>query len=120
MIWFDFQAFFKQIQAKKKIMETFNENDIRYKQAKKQVQKIKGFYIHAAVYVIVNAGLLLANSGFGKLNTENIMENLWMPLFWGIGLLIHGLSVFLPHFILGKDWEEKKIKEIMEKEKRTF
>lgn len=97
-------------------METFNENNIKYLQAKKQVQKIKGFYIHAAVYVFVNLGLILANNNFGKLNTENLIENLWTPFFWGIGLLAHGLTVFMPHFILGKDWEEKKIKELMNKE----
>jgi len=98
-------------------METFNENDLRYQRAKKQVQKIKGFYIHAAVYIIINTALLLTNSNFEKFTSENILENLWTPLLWGIGLLIHGLTVFLPQFILGKDWEEKKIRELMDKYK---
>jgi hypothetical protein len=31
----------------------------------------------------------------------------------------HGLSVFLPSMILGENWEEKKIKELMEKEKNN-
>jgi 2TM domain len=39
--------------------------------------------------------------------------------FWGIGLAAHGLSVFMPTMILGKDWEDKKIKELMEKEKNN-
>jgi len=29
----------------------------------------------------------------------------------------HGFSVFLPNWIFGRNWEEKKIKELMEKEK---
>ena len=37
--------------------------------------------------------------------------------FWGIGLVAHGLSVFVPQFVLGKDWEERKIRELMEKNK---
>lgn len=35
---------------------------------------------------------------------------------WGIGLLIHAFSVFGTKMFL-KDWEEKKIKELMEKDK---
>jgi hypothetical protein len=38
-------------------------------------------------------------------------------IIWGVGLVAHGLSVFLPNFILGKNWEEKKIRELMEKDK---
>ncbi len=41
----------------------------------------------------------------------------WVLIGWGIGLAIHGLNVFGTDKILGKDWEEKKIKEIMEKDK---
>ena len=44
-------------------------------------------------------------------------KNFWGSFFWGIGLASHGLSVFLPNFFLGKNWEEKKIREIMEKNK---
>jgi hypothetical protein len=39
--------------------------------------------------------------------------------FWGIGLVAHGFSVFVPQWFLGNDWEERKIKEIMEKEKQN-
>jgi len=33
-------------------------------------------------------------------------------LGWGIGLLAHGMNVFA----IGKNWEEKKIQEIMNKD----
>ena len=40
------------------------------------------------------------------------------PLFWGIGLFFHWFGVFGTKFLgFGKDWEERKIKELMEKEK---
>jgi len=40
------------------------------------------------------------------------------PFFgWGIGLLCHGLSV-ASFGLFGPDWEEKKIKEYMEKDRR--
>ena len=41
----------------------------------------------------------------------------WPMLGCGIGVLFHGMKVFnyMPFF--GKDWEEKKIQEFMEKDK---
>ncbi len=38
-------------------------------------------------------------------------------IFWGIGLFFHWLGVFgFQSLGLGKDWEEKKIKELMKRE----
>jgi len=40
-----------------------------------------------------------------------------VTIFWGIGIILHASKVFiLKGRFLGKAWEEKKIKEIMEKE----
>jgi len=39
----------------------------------------------------------------------------WVTVFWGIGVIGHAIGVFGK---LGKNWEEKKIKELMEKDKR--
>ena len=41
-----------------------------------------------------------------------------MAFFWGIGLVAHGLSTFGGEIFFGSAWEEKKIKELMEKEKK--
>ena len=35
-------------------MEKFDENDINYQQAKKQVERLRGFYGHLFSYVAVN------------------------------------------------------------------
>ncbi len=96
-------------------MENFNESDIKYREAKKRVKTIKGFYIHATVYVVVNIFLIFINvkSDSDPLN----INNFWTAIFWGIGLAAHGLSVFMPNFILGKNWEEEKIRELMNKNK---
>ncbi len=85
-----------------------------YERARKRVEEIRSFYSHLFVYLAVNAGLFL-------LNIITSPKHLWFywPLIgWGIGLAIHGLSVFGTDRLLGKDWEEKKIREIMEKEKK--
>jgi 2TM domain len=39
--------------------------------------------------------------------------------FWGIGLVVHGLSVFGSNLFFGRGWEEKKIQELMDKDKKT-
>jgi len=45
------------------------------------------------------------------------MDNYWTEILWGIGVLAHALSVFVPNFIFGSDWEKKKIRELMDKYK---
>lgn len=99
-------------------MENINKDSIRYREAARRVKKIKGFYIHAMVYFFVNI-FIVGVKAFNLDSKETFWEwdLLKLPLFWGIGLAAHGLSVFLPTMILGNNWEEKKIKELMEKDK---
>ncbi|MDI1317320.1 2TM domain-containing protein [Flavobacterium sp.] len=95
-------------------------DEIKYKEALKRVKKIKGFYTHLLVYIVINASLLIV-----KYQNLDVGENFWRwqnlntLFFWGIGLIAHGLSVFLPVLMLGKDWEQRKIKQLMEKEKQN-
>lgn len=96
-----------------------NEEEAKYLEAYKRVKKIKGFHTHAIVYVVINAMIIIAN--IQRLDPgENIFEAFYTAFFWGIGLLVHALSVFLPDMILGTKWEEKKIQELMDKEKNKW
>jgi hypothetical protein len=99
-------------------MENKRERDMRYREAEKRVKKIKGFYIHAIVYFFVNI-FIIASKAIDRDPGEIFWD--WdlvsLPLLWGIGLAAHALSVFVPTFILGKNWEEKKIRELMGKDK---
>ena len=45
---------------------------------------------------------------------SNSLTLAWV--FWGIGVLFHWIGVFEIVSFVGKDWEDKKIKELMEKE----
>jgi hypothetical protein len=90
-----------------------------YLRAKKKVDTLIGFYWHLAVYIVVNIFLILlialnsneGFSGFGPYATA---------VFWGIGLFFHFLGVFGPGFLFGKDWEQKKIQEYMEKDRNNW
>jgi hypothetical protein len=94
------------------VMENKYQNEERYFQAKKRVDEIKGFYGNLVSYIVVNMGLLALN----LLTSPNHLWFYWPMLGWGIGVIIHGMKVFNFMPFLGKDWEERKIKEFMEKD----
>jgi hypothetical protein len=84
----------------------------RYQRAAKRVKQIRDFYIHATVYLFVNAALLLID----LITSPDSTWFYWPLLFWGIGLAAHALVVFGPARALGENWEERKIRELMERD----
>jgi hypothetical protein len=98
--------------------ENFNPNS-KYELAYKQVKRIKGFYVHVLVYVSVNIFLIGSQYYDGTWGIEKFVrwESFSTAIFWGIGLVAHGLSVFGRNLFFSTDWEEKKIKELMDKDK---
>ncbi len=100
------------------IMERNYKEESSYKAAQKKVKDIKGFYIHLVVYLFVNIALIIADSNIETFrNVDFEISNFYTAFFWGIGLAAHWASVFGPGVLLGKGWEEKKIRELMEKER---
>ena len=92
-------------------------NDPKYERARKRVEQQKGFYGHLTAYIIINIALILVNLDMKDILIEKLRLQIFItPLLWGIGLLIHGLVVFGKGFKLFKNWEEKKIKELMDKD----
>ena len=57
--------------------------------ARKRAARKMGWYIHAFVYICVNIGLALLSSFTGQ------SWAIFPALGWGLGLLIHGLVVFV-------------------------
>lgn len=98
--------------------ENFNPDE-RYNLAYKRVKRIKGFYVHALVFVLVNAFIIISSYNRSLFGTEVFLrwETFSTALFWGIGLLAHGMSVFGRNIFFGQNWEEKKIQQFMEKDK---
>jgi hypothetical protein len=109
--------------TKKQVMELnehqYNES-LEYKRALKKVKAIKGFYAHLAVYLVINLLLLYVYTREeGLVEGLQDLSNYFTAFFWGIGLLAHAAGVFMPNILFGREWEERKIKELMEKEKRN-
>ena len=98
--------------------ENYNQDE-RYDLAYKRVKRIKGLYVHAMVYFLVNVFIISSSYNNSLFGTEVFLrwETFSTALFWGIGLLAHGLSFFGRNIFFGQNWEEKKIQEFMKKDK---
>jgi hypothetical protein len=103
---------------------------IAYRKAQRRVQKLKRFYRHLNVYVVVN--VIVVFFGLGGIDllqtkTMDVDANFvpWLhwnvlsvPILWGIGLLIYGLCVFRPTLGFLEAWERRQLQKIMEEEYR--
>jgi sensor histidine kinase YesM len=92
------------------VMETtasYSENNGYYR-AKKRVEQLKGFYGNLISYCCVIPILIFIN-----LTYSPQFHWFWFSAAgWGFGLTMHAFKVFG----YGTDWEERKIKEILDKE----
>lgn len=82
-----------------------------YERARDRAEKKLGFYKHLAAYVVAN-GIMIA------VDLTTSPDKLWFfwPLGgWGIGLLLHGLSVFKP--IDSSSLKQKMIDSELERER---
>lgn len=89
----------------------FTQEDLAYARAKKRVEQLRGFYGNLTSYCIVIPTLAIINYitfwGF---------QWFWFPMLgWGLGLSFHAFGVFG----YGKSWEEKKIQELLNKDKNN-
>lgn len=93
-------------------MNTTNHSENpAYERAAKRVNELKGFYGNLISYCLVIPFLIFVN-----LYTSPQYQWFWWPMLgWGIGLASHGIAVFG----ISKDWEERQIQKILNKENRN-
>jgi len=99
-----------------------SDEEIR-REAIRRVRRKRGFFVHLTVYLIVNAFLwcmwslsasgVFAGFGWGMHGTA-FPWPVFTTVFWGIGLLFHGLGVFAFH----SGWEQKEIDREIEQIKK--
>jgi hypothetical protein len=92
-------------------MDRTQEEHPRYREARRHVKALRGFYGHALVYCAVVGGLFLLNA----LTSPGRWWVQWTAFGWGIGLLAHALSAFALGTAFGQAWEERKIREYLER-----
>jgi len=96
------------------VMETqYKAEQTSYYNAHKKVEQLKEFYGNLGAYLFFNIGLMVLN----LMTTPEYFWFLWSAAGWGIGVVIHAAKVFDWFPFFGSDWERRKIKEIIEKEK---
>ena len=87
-------------------------HDEALRRARKRVKEIRSFYASGAMYCLVIPCLWAIN-----LISGGPLWAHWPMIGWGIGLTVHGLTVFAGRSFFGSEWEEKKVEEIMVREK---
>jgi 2TM domain len=79
-------------------------------EAKCQVVGAEEFYTHLIMFACVT-GLAV---GTGAI-TGTLREIAPPLLGWAIGLIGHAIAVFMPQHWFGREWEERKIQERLDK-----
>lgn len=95
------------------------DKEQQYLKAKDQVHRIRIFYLHLVLYIIVVA---LISYNFYILEegpyTNNIIAlNVSVLVLWTAFIGIHGWRVFKGRFLFKKSWEDKKIETLLKEEK---
>jgi len=86
--------------------------DDSYVRARKHVEELKEFYYNLISYCIVIPFLIFINY-----KTSWDYKWFFFPMFgWAVGISFHAYKVFVNDGMLGKSWEEKKIKKFMEED----
>ncbi len=92
------------------------DKENKYMRARERVDELKKFYGNLTSYVLVISGLALINyftTGFGY------MWFLWAAFGWGIGIVFHAIKTFDLNPFFGKQWEKRKIEELMRDEEQN-
>jgi sensor histidine kinase YesM len=98
------------------VMETQDTyiNELKYDRAKEYVEKLKGFYVHFVIYLLMMPIFIYLNS-----RSTGFPWALFPIIGWGFGIAGHAMETFNYNPLLGRNWEERKIKQFMEEDKST-
>ena len=108
-------------------MEQHDYGRLQILKAERKVKELKGFYFHLFLYLTVNLAWLLILFSLDEMSSYS-QYGFWgmgyghisMAVVWGIALLIHGVLVFGKNMSFSKKWEDRKIKELLNKEKQYW
>ncbi|MBA4744330.1 MAG: 2TM domain-containing protein [Muricauda sp.] len=109
----DFSVSLPMLTQKYTILETQESyiEEKRYVKAKERVKAIKDFYGNLMAYCIVIPFLWWLN-----FRTTDFLWAFFPTFGWGFGVLVHGMEAFGYNPLWGKRWEERKIRELMDKD----
>ena len=90
----------------------------RQEAAKRYVEQLRAFYVHAAVFAasmtIIFAVNLLTNLSAGIAGEWSAWWSVWALIGWGAGIAVHGLVVRLNRPSLSSStWEQRQIDKML-------
>lgn len=85
-----------------------SQESMAYQRAAKRVEELKGFYSNLISYCLVIPFLAFIN----LYTSPQYLWFVWPMLGWGFGLSMHALKVYG----IGKNWEEKQIQKILDRD----
>ena len=86
---------------------------VAWQRAAQRVRALRGFYVHLAIYLFSNIGMIASN-------LMTVPDRLWFPfplMGWGAGVLAHGLIVWSGGARVGANWEQRKIAEYLARDR---
>jgi hypothetical protein len=86
------------------------ENEEAYQRAKKRAEAKLAFYLHLAIYIVVNFLLIIIN----LTTSTRYLWFKWPLIVWGIGVCFHALGTFV--FSGGSLIKERMIEHELKKE----
>ena len=96
--------------------------DAREADIRRRVHAQAEFYRHLMIYAgvvtmlwvinLMQAGLPSAGASLWR------YWAIWPTVGWGIGVLVHGVTALSSFGFLSRDWEERKVRELMERADR--
>jgi hypothetical protein len=100
---------------------------------RRRVHRLAEFYRHLLTFVIIMSlvwignviwihgadptylpGLIAGERGW----SWKYLWGVWPSLGWGIGVICHGITVLPFWNFLSEDWEDRKVRELMERERQ--
>lgn len=96
-------------------METNFTEEERYYQARKKVEEIKKFYQHLTIYLLSSPITIVVNI----MTSPEYLWCIWSVLGWGVAIVLHAMKAFDYFPFFNKEWEDKKINELMVKDKKS-
>ena len=92
------------------------DRDNKYLRAKERMENIKKFYTSLFFYIV----FILFLAGLNYYTNElRYPWFLWAAFGWGLGLIFQAAKAFDWNPFISKDWEERKIKEYMERDSKS-
>jgi transcriptional regulator with XRE-family HTH domain len=89
--------------------ETIDLKTAQERIAFKKVERLRKFYLHLMMYIVTNGGCIAIN----LLTNPDYLWFFGTLIFWGIGLCVHALTVFVFDKYFTGEWELARVEKYL-------